>query len=280
MTQAHLNPHGVLPLPTANSTPISVTLDTAATSAIGGTNTGQPTQGTAEAIAIGVSGNAPAGYGVYGHSVSQYGVYGQSASQAGVRGDSVSGDAVVGVASSKLAAGISGQNTAAGGGLAGRFQGDVAVSGQLTVSGKLALENPVQVDSKSAHPAAFVYTVQAGDVYPNPSIYGTGPGYPLCVVLHHPSLDGQPNAMLFVTPLATQRPQRATGGQGTFEYGSDPGLVPSVMAQYGAFPLSDPPVAAPNGQSPVPLPITNNWVLFGASVGQSFQILVVYTQGL
>ena len=161
---------------------ISASINTAATPAIDGDNTGPPIPsgpGTAGGYAIGVRGNAPSGYGVYGHS----------GSQAGVRGESQSADAVVGVAYAKGQAGISGQNLAQGGGLAGRFQGDVDVTGQLTtgnatVSGTLTLESPIQVDTKSPSPAAFVYTVAATDIYPDPSVYGTDAslGYPPCVI--------------------------------------------------------------------------------------------------
>jgi len=257
---------------------ISASIDTAVTPAVNGDNTGQPIpsgSGTAVGYAIGVRGNAPSGYGVYGHS----------GSQAGVRGESQNSDAVVGVAYAKGQAGISGQNLAAGGGLAGRFQGDVDVTGQVTtnnatVSGALTLQNPIQVVTTGPSPAAFVYTVAASDIYPDPSIYGTSEslGYPLCAVLNHHSLDGKPNALLFVTPLGHQSPTTINTDQGNVQGGTPPPPIPTVMAMYGASPSYAPPVNPPGNKPFVPAPVTNQWVLVGASAGQSFHILVIYTQ--
>jgi hypothetical protein len=187
---------------------------------------------------------------------------------------------VVGVASSKSAAGISGQNTAEGGGLAGRFQGDVDVSGQLTVSGTLAIESPVVIDSNSSNPAAFTYTVAPGDMWPDQTLYGTGAGYPLCAVINKPSLKGLANALLFVTPSFAQQPATFSSNAGNVTGGTAvPQQVPAVIAMYGAAATGLPPTTPNGSQGPAfPAPITEQWVLIGASPGQQFNILVVNTQ--
>ena len=102
-------------------------------------------------------------------------------------------------------------------------------------------------------------------------------GYPLCAVLNHHSLDGKPNALLFVTPLGKQNATTINTGQGNFPGGTPPPAIPTVMAMYGAAPSYAPSVNPSSNKPFVPAPITNQWVLVGASAGQSFHILVVYT---
>jgi hypothetical protein len=77
----------------------------------------------------GVVGNSTSGRGVAGFSDSWQGVYGHSNSQAGVVGESDHLDGVFGISHNLTAAGVSGHNP---GGLAGYFDGNVTVTGQVT----------------------------------------------------------------------------------------------------------------------------------------------------
>jgi hypothetical protein len=69
---------------------------------------------------------------VAGFSSTYQGVYGHSTSQAGVVGESDQFDGVFGISHNLSAAGVSGHNP---GGLAGYFDGDVTVTGDLTLTG-------------------------------------------------------------------------------------------------------------------------------------------------
>jgi len=72
------------------------------------------------------------GRGISASSVSGQAVYGHSKTQAGVVGESDSFDGVFGISHNKNAAGVSGHNP---GGMAGFFDGDVVVTGDLILSG-------------------------------------------------------------------------------------------------------------------------------------------------
>jgi hypothetical protein len=80
----------------------------------------------------GVWGDSDAGRGVAGFSSSWQGVYGHSNSQAGVVGESQSFDGVFGISHNPNAAGVSGHNP---GGLAGFFEGNVWVTGDIFIPG-------------------------------------------------------------------------------------------------------------------------------------------------
>jgi hypothetical protein len=81
----------------------------------------------------GVLGECNAGRGVAGFSKSNQGVYGHSVSQAGVAGESDQYDGVSGTSHSPTAAGVSGHNP---GGLAGYFDGNVIITGNIDVTGQ------------------------------------------------------------------------------------------------------------------------------------------------
>jgi hypothetical protein len=70
--------------------------------------------------------------GVVGESDAYQGVYGHSKTNAGVVGESDEGDGVFGVSKKATSAGVSGHNTA--GGLAGFFEGNVAVTGDIQLT--------------------------------------------------------------------------------------------------------------------------------------------------
>jgi len=77
------------------------------------------------------------GRGVAGLSQTGQGVYGHSRTQAGVVGESDNWDGVFGISHSKDHPGVSGHNDK--GGLAGLFQGDLLVQGNITATGDVFL---------------------------------------------------------------------------------------------------------------------------------------------
>ena len=237
--------------------PISITTNDTATPALEGQNLGSGQAGSQQ-LPLGVRGNAPSGTGVLGLSVGH----------AGVQGESQRSDAVVGIAHNASAAGISGQNAAQGGGLAGRFTGDVVVTRSLH------LANPIHVDATSTTPIAFVYTIQHNDLYPSPDDYveDEALGYPFCAIINHQSLFQRDDALVFVTPIASQKPGNFQGG------GSQPTFATPVAVMFGALPYN-PPVGNPKNNAPaIPPAVQNQWVILNASEGQQFHVLVFYTR--
>jgi hypothetical protein len=92
----------------------------------------------------GVAGVSASGRGVAGFSDSFQGVYGHSETQAGVVGESTDFDGVFGVTHKATAAAVSGHNR---GGLAGFFDGNVIVTGDLQLTGgDVAEQFDVSVD--------------------------------------------------------------------------------------------------------------------------------------
>jgi hypothetical protein len=91
--------------------------------------------------AYGVQGLSTNAYGISGNSTTQAGVWGSSNSNVGVLGTSTSGVGVNGVSNSSngvngvTTSGIGVYGSSGGSGLAGRFDGNVVIQGNLTVSG-------------------------------------------------------------------------------------------------------------------------------------------------
>jgi len=97
--------------------------------------------------ATAMQGTSTAGRGVAGFSTTYQGVYGHSNSSAGVFGESDQFDGVFGMSHNHLAAGVSGHNP---GGLAGYFEGDVTVTGDLSLTGAdFAEQFDLSTDSES-----------------------------------------------------------------------------------------------------------------------------------
>lgn len=107
-------------------------LSTSGTGVEGDSTSGTGVSGTSN-TAEGVHGESQSGRGVAGFSKTWQGVYGSSDSQAGVVGESNSFDGVFGISHSNQHAAVSGHNTA--GGMAGFFDGDVVVTGDVTLTG-------------------------------------------------------------------------------------------------------------------------------------------------
>jgi len=84
---------------------------------------------------IGVQGTSKTNHAVHGESVAGRGVVGISTTFVGVTGMSTSNDAVLGISTSGI--GVHGK----GGQLAGLFEGDVTVTGKITVQGDIILTN-------------------------------------------------------------------------------------------------------------------------------------------
>jgi hypothetical protein len=106
---------------------------------LGVSPSGAGVQGTST-TGFGVQGLSQNAYGVSGNSTTQAGVWGSSSSNVGVLGTSTSGVGVSGISSSSngvnaLSTSGIGIYAACTGGQAGRFEGDVLVIGNLTVTG-------------------------------------------------------------------------------------------------------------------------------------------------
>lgn len=116
----------------------------------------------------GVTGNAssPTGSGVVGTNFSTsgnaYGLYGQSSSPTGTGVFGIgNGSGVTGSTASPTGTGVVGMNT--GGGYAGYFQGDVAVTNNATVTGTLAIGG----DKPMSHSPRMTFSGTAGYFIPD-----------------------------------------------------------------------------------------------------------------
>jgi hypothetical protein len=88
-----------------------------------------------------VFGTSEAGNGIRGTSTSAQGVFGHSTNQVGVYGESDNFDGIFGFTKNQKAAGVSGHNP---GGLAGFFDGNVTVTGDVTLPGVESLRGIIQ----------------------------------------------------------------------------------------------------------------------------------------
>jgi hypothetical protein len=110
-------------------------------SGVSGTSTSAAGVFGTSASAFGVQGLSTNAYGVSGNSTTQAGVWGSSSSNVGVLGTSTSGVGVNGISDSSNGvngvtnSGIGVYGSSGGSGLAGRFDGNVVILGNLTVSG-------------------------------------------------------------------------------------------------------------------------------------------------
>jgi hypothetical protein len=104
-----------------------------------------------------VFGTSDAGNGIRGTSTSAQGVFGHSTNQVGVYGESDNFDGVFGFTKNQKAAGVSGHNP---GGLAGFFDGNVTVTGDVTLPGVESLHGIIQ----QLQALAQILTYQYGSV--------------------------------------------------------------------------------------------------------------------
>jgi hypothetical protein len=107
----------------------------------------------------GVYGASTEGNGVEGSSVGSKGVYGHSGTNAGVVGESQDFDGVLGVSHNPAHAGISGHNP---GGMAGFFDGDIVVTGDIRVAGADCAERFDAADQVVAPPGTVMVLDDTG----------------------------------------------------------------------------------------------------------------------
>lgn len=106
--------------------------------------------------------------GVVGSSTDFQGVYGHSDTNAGVVGESQSFDGVFGVSHNPRAAGVSGHNP---GGMAGFFEGDVFVTGDLILAGADYAENFDLSDNCTSEPGSVMVLDDGGRLMPSRQEY-------------------------------------------------------------------------------------------------------------
>ncbi len=113
--------------------------------------------------------NTAGGRGVAGFSDTWQGVYGHSGTQAGVVGESDGFDGVWGVSHNQQAAGISGHNP---GGLAGFFEGNVTVTGDISLPGADCAEQFDVVGTEPCEPGmVMVISPDGGALEPSQEAY-------------------------------------------------------------------------------------------------------------
>ena len=117
----------------------------------------------------GVAGESVSDNGVFGKSQTGRGVYGSSDSQAGVVGESNSFDGVFGISHSNLHAAVSGHNTA--GGMAGFFDGDVVVTGDVKLTGADFAEEFDILEAMDVEPGTVMVLEQEGTLQPCQQAY-------------------------------------------------------------------------------------------------------------
>lgn len=107
----------------------------------------------------GIYGQSDSGRGVEGIGTSWQGVYGHSTSQAGVVGESDQFDGVWGISHDPQHAGVSGHNP---GGLAGYFEGNVTVTGDIMLSGGDCAEDFDLAGTDDSQPGTVMVISQDG----------------------------------------------------------------------------------------------------------------------
>jgi hypothetical protein len=112
----------------------------------------------------GVEGYADGGRGVAGFSKSGQGVYGHSGGQVGVFGESENFDGVFGVSHNPAHAGVSGHNP---NGLAGYFDGNVGVTGDIQLVGSGDCAEEFGVSGLDAAPGTVMVIDQDGQLLPS-----------------------------------------------------------------------------------------------------------------
>ena len=115
-----------------------------------------------------VWGGSKTGRGVAGFSESWQGVYGHSNTQAGVVGESDQFDGVYGISHNPASAGVSGHNP---GGLAGWFDGNVVVTGDITLTGADFAEEFDVTATGEAEPGTVMVLDEYGALQPSQQAY-------------------------------------------------------------------------------------------------------------
>jgi hypothetical protein len=135
---------------------------------VGGmSESGLGVQGVSQTNA-GVQGNSPSGRGVAGFSDTWQGVYGFSKAQAGVVGESNNFDGVFGISHDPQHAGVSGHNP---GGLAGYFDGNVTITGDVFLTGGDCAEQFDVLDVNACDPGTVMVITNRGGLMPSQDEY-------------------------------------------------------------------------------------------------------------
>jgi hypothetical protein len=152
------------------------------------------------AQSIGVIGQSAKNIGVVGTSTESFGVQGNSVTAVGVNGNSQSGDGVFAVSANGI--GI----RAKGGKLAGRFEGDVEVTGDIRLANADCAEDFDIADAGSAEPGTVMVLGDEGALHQSQQAYdkrvagvisGAGAYKPGIVLDKQPSQNGRrPIALL------------------------------------------------------------------------------------
>jgi hypothetical protein len=123
---------------------------------------GNGIEGEANGAGTGVTGTSNSGRGVNAFSNTGQAIYGHSISQAGVVGESDQFDGVFGVSHSPQHAGVSGHNP---GGMAGFFEGDVVVTGDVKlIGGNDVAENFSVINTDSVSPGCVMTFKEDGSI--------------------------------------------------------------------------------------------------------------------
>ena len=151
----------------ASSTGVGVWGGSDSSTGVGGmSQSGLGVQGVSQTL-VGVQGNSPTGRGVAGFSDSGQAVYGHSNTQAGVVGESDEFDGVYGISHNPQHAGVTGYNP---GGLAGYFDGDVVVTGDVRlINADCAEEFPIASDDVA--PGSVMVLGVDGALFPSSQAY-------------------------------------------------------------------------------------------------------------
>jgi hypothetical protein len=246
----------------------------------GESQSGDGVHGLSHSVNSGVAGlndNATRGTGVWGESQHGEGVHGishhlgagvagfndgpQGAAAQGVWGESQNGEGVHGLSRSAQYAGVSGNNDHGGTGV---YAETSSYSGNA-----LDIHGAIRVASSGdgTTPAAFRFTVTLANIYPPiPSVSPSTSGFG--ATIDHPLLNNDPSALLFVTPVASQR------GKGFSTEFAFPPTNTAVVYGIQGTPIVDPPFPS----------VTDKWVLvtggsgyLNLEVGDTFNILVIRT---
>jgi hypothetical protein len=112
-----------------------------------------------------VTATSKSGIGVHGISTSGTGIYGSSSSQAGVVGESQSVNGVYGISHTAGAAAVAGRNlSTAQGKLAGYFDGDVEVTGDIRLVNADCAEDFTVCGDSAADPGTVMVLAKGGGI--------------------------------------------------------------------------------------------------------------------
>jgi hypothetical protein len=156
---------GAAPLATAKILAQSALSGTSATLRVRNTGSGRAIEGSSNS-GIGVNAFSGSGNALTANSLSGYGIFANSQSYVAISGNAANNDGIQGISNSadSAFAGIRGIGTA-GGAYAGRFTGDVSVSGTLSkAGGSFKIDHPLDPENRYLY-HSFVESPDMMNVY-------------------------------------------------------------------------------------------------------------------